>query len=246
MERKMAETYTRFIFKKFQMELFESNNCVTEVCGIDDLKKVWTVEMLEGNEQPREVIFQIATNFATCQCKKYDFEGFPCKHILCVLRQSKVISLPESFILRRWTRYAKLGNVYDRSGKIIERDTNETMTARLSNLSYISKTLVERGALSEKAYDTAMKGLCDIMDKVNEVLLEDGFIDYLRPKPKRSKDCNREIEDPNRARPKGSGKRLKSEREKAVKKKKIDRRCHGCGKRGVSHDKRNCPELHGR
>ncbi|KAF9604575.1 hypothetical protein IFM89_008019, partial [Coptis chinensis] len=51
--------------------------------------------------------------------------------------------------------------------------------------------------------------------------------------------------EPSQARPKGCGKRLKGDKEKALKKaqKYKRRRCNGCNKVGVSHDKRNCPEL---
>ncbi|KAF9599247.1 hypothetical protein IFM89_036545 [Coptis chinensis] len=51
--------------------------------------------------------------------------------------------------------------------------------------------------------------------------------------------------EPSQARPKGCGKRLKGDKEKALKKaqKYKRRRCNGCNMVGVSHDKRNCPEL---
>ncbi|XP_074591173.1 catalase isozyme 2-like [Curcuma longa] len=48
------------------------------------------------------------------------------------------------------------------------------------------------------------------------------------------------VSDPSLVRTKGCGKRLKSSKEKAVAKSRL---CHGCGNRGVSHDKRNCPLL---
>ncbi|XP_020242050.1 uncharacterized protein LOC109820333 [Asparagus officinalis] len=51
--------------------------------------------------------------------------------------------------------------------------------------------------------------------------------------------------EPDQVHAKGCGKRLKGEKEKAMTraKNKKDRRCHGCGKVGQSHDKRNCPAL---
>ncbi|XP_020252186.1 uncharacterized protein LOC109829493 [Asparagus officinalis] len=51
--------------------------------------------------------------------------------------------------------------------------------------------------------------------------------------------------EPNQVRAKGCGKRLKGGKEKAMAriKNKRERRCHGCGKVGQSHDKRNCPAL---
>ena len=52
---------------------------------------------------------------------------------------------------------------------------------------------------------------------------------------------SRKIGDSSGIRTKGCGKRMLSSKEKSILK---PRACHGCGLRGVSHDKRNCPNLH--
>ncbi|XP_073148882.1 uncharacterized protein [Henckelia pumila] len=57
---------------------------------------------------------------------------------------------------------------------------------------------------------------------------------------RRSMDGASAIIDPCVIRTKGCGKRFKSSKEKATSK---GRQCRGCGHRGVSHDKRNCPNL---
>lgn len=46
--------------------------------------------------------------------------------------------------------------------------------------------------------------------------------------------------EPPQFRIKGRPKRIKSSKEKEQKKSRL---CRGCGKRGVSHDKHNCPAL---
>ncbi|KAG6416174.1 hypothetical protein SASPL_123598 [Salvia splendens] len=58
----------------------------------------------------------------------------------------------------------------------------------------------------------------------------------------RRKSSNKAINigDPCQIRAKGCGKRMLSSKEKSTLKL---RACHGCGQRGVSHDKRNCPSL---
>lgn len=49
------------------------------------------------------------------------------------------------------------------------------------------------------------------------------------------------VKPPQLSKNKGSGKRLKSAREKAVEKKKQDgRKCHYCGQKPARHDFRNC------
>ncbi|XP_042383552.1 uncharacterized protein LOC122003649 [Zingiber officinale] len=57
---------------------------------------------------------------------------------------------------------------------------------------------------------------------------------------RKSMDRSHNIIDPSSIRTKGCGKRLKSSKEKSTSKSRL---CRGCGHRGVSHDKRNCPSL---
>ncbi|KAL6182750.1 hypothetical protein ACLB2K_044163 [Fragaria x ananassa] len=54
--------------------------------------------------------------------------------------------------------------------------------------------------------------------------------------------------EPNQVRAKGCGRRLKKDKEKKKVKVKDNqgRQCHGCGLFGQSHDKMNCPTLHGK
>ena len=51
------------------------------------------------------------------------------------------------------------------------------------------------------------------------------------------------INNPTHVRSKRCGKRLKSSKEIAISNSRL---CRGCGLRGQSHDKRNCPKLHTR
>ncbi|KAF3442854.1 hypothetical protein FNV43_RR16772 [Rhamnella rubrinervis] len=57
----------------------------------------------------------------------------------------------------------------------------------------------------------------------------------------RSSKETKSISNPTHVRSKGCRKRLKSSKEIQISKSRL---CRGCGLRGQSHDKRNCPKLH--
>lgn len=51
----------------------------------------------------REVVWK-KEQHATCTCKKFEFEGIQCRHIMFVLRQLCIKYLHEKYILKCWTQ----------------------------------------------------------------------------------------------------------------------------------------------
>ncbi|KAH6795250.1 hypothetical protein C2S52_005727 [Perilla frutescens var. hirtella] len=78
-----------------------------------------------------------------------------------------------------------------------------------------------------------------IHGKIKEMSISPTFIKESQRRKSLDKAPN--INDPSEIRTKGCGKRLPSSKEKSSLKARI---CHGCGRTGVSHDKRNCLNLH--
>ncbi|EAZ01211.1 hypothetical protein OsI_23236 [Oryza sativa Indica Group] len=46
----------------------------------------------------------------SCSCKKFEFVGILCRHALKVLDHNNIKELPSEYILKRWTKYAKIGS----------------------------------------------------------------------------------------------------------------------------------------
>ncbi|RYQ83395.1 hypothetical protein Ahy_B10g102067 [Arachis hypogaea] len=86
----VANIYTREIFKL---------STPFHKYGIQDLcfsKEGQNIYSCDHNEKKLE-----------CECCHWDHEGYPCSHMLCVLRRKDVDEFPESLILKRLTRDAK-------------------------------------------------------------------------------------------------------------------------------------------
>ncbi|KAJ9564552.1 hypothetical protein OSB04_000518 [Centaurea solstitialis] len=114
-EAKAGKFYTRKIFELFKKEWNEATNNLTHetlsksaeessyrVGQVNVEKKFWrTVKFCFSNEI-----------IATCSCAKFETYGFLCKHVLYVMKKKHVETIPDRYILPRWTidaRY-KVGN----------------------------------------------------------------------------------------------------------------------------------------
>ena len=54
---------------------------------------------------------------ASCSCRMFERAGILCAHGLKVLDLMNIKKLPPHYILNRWTREARNGNIQDRQGR---------------------------------------------------------------------------------------------------------------------------------
>ncbi|KAL6524011.1 hypothetical protein OROMI_031106 [Orobanche minor] len=114
-EAKAGRRYTRKIFELFQKEWKEATNNLTH----DTLSK--SIEQSSyrvGQVNAEKFLWRIVKfHFldevdVTCSCAKFETHGILCKHILYMIKKKHVETLPNHYILPRWTldvRY-KVGN----------------------------------------------------------------------------------------------------------------------------------------
>ncbi|KAL2466828.1 Protein FAR1-RELATED SEQUENCE [Abeliophyllum distichum] len=128
--------------------------------------------------------------------------------------KKQVLLVPDKYILRRWTKNAKVSCVGDSALTFCTNDCSSTsLMSRHGLLAHKASLIVDDAACTD-AQITYLMGEFEAL--------------HLRVKV---------IDDGVRA--KGCGKRLKSSKEKAIA--KGNRQCHICGH--VGHDKRTCPQV---
>ncbi|KAG6403960.1 hypothetical protein SASPL_136194 [Salvia splendens] len=117
-------------------------------------------------------------------------------------------------------------------------DPTRFLMSRHSKLSYKASILIDVASLT----DEGTKFLDEQLDFIDSKLKEMGVSPTTEYGSQRRKSSDKAINigDPCQIRAKGCSKRMLSSKEKSTLKL---RACHGCGQRGVSHDKRNCPSL---
>ena len=240
MEKQMADIYTRNIFYKFQDELLTTMSLGGKLANEDDVECIFVVKnFADEKDFDRQVVWKKEEMHAYCSCKKFEFEGIPCRHIMCIMRHNSIFYLPEHFILKRWTKGVTKETFVDRVDDTGSAGVNSCL-ARHSQLSCMFAGLIDIASQSREGFDVAVNCHTELEIKLRQMRLNNSTTEISIHNGKGLVDSNViEYHEPAHAVTKGRAKRLKSLKEKATR----GRLCRGCNKRGVSHDKRNCPML---
>ncbi|XVE93029.1 hypothetical protein REPUB_Repub01dG0154700 [Reevesia pubescens] len=166
MEKQAASLYTRRIFMKFQEELVET--LANPATKIDDSGTVTTYRVAKFGEDHKAhtVSFNSFETKASCSCQMFENSGIICRHILAVFRAKNVLTLPSQYILKRWTRNAKSGAVFEERASELPNNSRESLTVRYNSLRQEAIKYVEEGAKSIHVYNVAMDALQEALKKV--------------------------------------------------------------------------------
>ncbi|KAL4288661.1 hypothetical protein AHAS_Ahas19G0308500 [Arachis hypogaea] len=189
---------------------------VYKICAFQKRVKIFIV-VYDRNEKKLE-----------CECCHWDHEGYPCSHMLCVLRREDIDELPKSLILKRWTRDAKKYT----NDQIVESTANDAKKSFLMRYGAMSVATMWMSFLA--AQEVSLFG--DTMNEVTRwtkdlekkcsIKKQNGITDVLHP-------VAEFVGDLCVAKTKGTPKLKKSETRK--------RSCSNCLMKG--HTKRHCPKL---
>ncbi|KAL2485612.1 Protein FAR1-RELATED SEQUENCE 5 [Abeliophyllum distichum] len=244
MESQMVQIYTKKVFMLFQTEVVKSNLYVCSKKETFSHMKTYFVQRVDhgqNSDRPRELQYYTDTDFVSCSCRTFDFEGYPCRHMICFLKKKQVLLLPEKYILQRWTKNAKKGSACEpNASNFRDNSSLQSLMGRHGLLSHKAQVLVDDAALTE-ARSAFLIGEFEMLNlRVKEI---DNGGDFGKGKSSsQSREVQQVIEDPRGVRAKGCGKRLKSSKEKAMA--RSSRQCSICGVHG--HDRRTCPNFHDR
>lgn len=105
--KRARDVYTPKIFELFQQEYEKSLNVVVNVCSESGTLFEYKVCMYR-QEREYKVIFNSSDDTVVCSCMKFEFMGFLCSHALKVLDYRNIKLVPEKYILKRWTKEARV------------------------------------------------------------------------------------------------------------------------------------------
>ncbi|KAJ9537073.1 hypothetical protein OSB04_029806 [Centaurea solstitialis] len=180
-----------------------------------------------------------------CSCLFFHHYGLLCRHIFCVFKNLGIEEIPTKYIMKRWRKDLISSELlkkqhWDGEGnqhlKELENDAQSIFDDCLGIVvndikkfeAFVSKMKTLKTELEEAAGCTvAQKGKEKIMESLLGVSKPD-IVAVGNPKDINNKGS-------------GTGKRLKSGKEKAIEKRqKVARLCRLCGEYAF-HDSRNCP-----
>ncbi|KAL2927053.1 Protein FAR1-RELATED SEQUENCE 5 [Bienertia sinuspersici] len=163
------------------------------------------------------VRYHLENNSAECTCKMYERERIPCRHILWVIKEKGLKSLPAAYVKIRWTKAAMNMPMLDLGGNLIEDTTKmEAVKKKVGHLWSEIFTCVSMVENNEDCLDDFMK----LIDGFKQSLLSRGNLEASADKGKQMEtllDCpvpeEVTILDPNKSKNKGTQKRIKGKRE---------------------------------
>ncbi|XP_014505327.1 protein FAR1-RELATED SEQUENCE 3 [Vigna radiata var. radiata] len=165
MEKQAANLYTRRIFSKFQEELVETFAYTANRIEEDGESSIFRVAKFDDDQKAYVVTLNLSELRANCSCQMFEYSGILCRHVLTVFTVTNVLTLPSHYILKRWTRNAKVsaGSVEDAG----ELHVHESLASRYSNLCWEAIKYAEEGAMTVETHDTAIGALRESAKKIS-------------------------------------------------------------------------------
>lgn len=158
-EKQAASIYTRKVFNIFQEELLEECNYSVNKIDDDGATSTYRVARFQQEYKGWSVTFNVSEMKTNCSCKKFEFSGILCRHILAVFRVANVFTIPLHYILKRWTKNAKSGGDSDKSVIDAQATHHQVMLLRYNILCREALRCVENTTLSLDVFNAAMDAL---------------------------------------------------------------------------------------
>ncbi|XP_019195866.1 PREDICTED: protein FAR1-RELATED SEQUENCE 5-like [Ipomoea nil] len=244
-EKHAAKVYTINVFYEFQEEVWEGSfTCHITDKPVGDIRTYKVEEtggkMYEVTEAPNETKIE-------CACKKFTRVGILCKHVLAVMKATGYESIPERYLVPRWRRDACAHPIHDvpwaKTTNIPTTNESSRVANQLWSEFYNCMGLVSGWPNKMDQMLATLQQLKQDLQKERQQPLDSGNTETMfETLLGSSKPGDIQIKPPKVAKNKGSGKRLKSNKEKAITKtqKKKERTCNICDLPG--HNSRTCPE----
>ncbi|CAA0831418.1 Protein FAR1-RELATED SEQUENCE 5 [Striga hermonthica] len=101
-----SEVYTLSVFKDFEEEFLKS---LATSCKMlrDDSGTIFYNVVRDDGVICGDVTFTVADNTISCSCKRFEECGLLCRHCLKVFYMHSLTRIPDIYIKRRWTKFAR-------------------------------------------------------------------------------------------------------------------------------------------
>ncbi|KAM0918701.1 hypothetical protein ACQ4PT_008680 [Festuca glaucescens] len=106
--KQAAESYTHRIYKLFEAEFLDgcgATSCHESSCGGTLLR--FDITMQGRGSKMWTVLLDTSTMEISCDCRKFERMGLLCSHALKAFSLQNVDTIPDKYILKRWTKDAR-------------------------------------------------------------------------------------------------------------------------------------------
>ncbi|CAL1394878.1 unnamed protein product [Linum trigynum] len=152
MLRHASEVYTPKVFKMFQQEFVKVWDCTIDKINKTEVQVEYKVRYA-GRGTEHFVRFEFLSQAVDCSCKKFECVGILCAHALKVLDKKNIKQIPKRYILKRWTKDAKDGDL--RSSVRVQGSSEKLIGKRYCNLHYNFREISTLAAENNTMYEHA-------------------------------------------------------------------------------------------
>ncbi|CAN0924845.1 Protein FAR1-RELATED SEQUENCE 5 [Linum grandiflorum] len=165
MLRHASRVYPHKVFNMFQEEYVKALDWTIDKISKNEDEVVYKVRHIGGNTDHR-VQIKPALQMVKCSCMKFNFVGILCAHALKALKKKNIKQVPEHYLLKRWKRDAKDGDLI--SSTAVHGSSEKSIGKRYFNLNYnfqeISTIVIEDDTMYDHAYGALSKLLKELKE----------------------------------------------------------------------------------
>ncbi|XP_019166895.1 PREDICTED: protein FAR1-RELATED SEQUENCE 5-like [Ipomoea nil] len=238
LERHTVQVFTLTVFYELQLEI-EAACFYCKVVGIRADGECIRYDIKGEYNVVHTVEYMPSLSIASCSCKLFERLGLVCRHMFLVFKDAEMARLPARYIAARWCKQDGLANW---CAQCSDCPPLESVPNRLW-------TEIHRCTAMVGSNTVRQTRMLQVIEELRDEFLSDGM--GVNP-PKGNGVaiaalCGVEpptsitIKPPAQAKNKGTGKRIKSQRELAIERSgKACRKCGVCGEY-AHHNARSCP-----
>lgn len=151
MLRQAANIYTPAVFDMFQKEFELSFDCMVYNSGMVETTYEYKVTS-EGSLNVHLVSFNPVDSTLSCSCKKFEFVGIQCRHVMKALDVTNIKELPPKYFLKRWRKDAKIVSLRDMRGLATYNELKSAKVKRFRSLCHILGVVASKAAETIEGY----------------------------------------------------------------------------------------------
>ncbi|XP_025625255.1 protein FAR-RED IMPAIRED RESPONSE 1-like [Arachis hypogaea] len=159
LELSAANFYTREILGEVKKEI--QGVVALDVINEENISTTVVKKIKECDRRQHiyNVLYDRNTEHMECECSRWSSEGIPCRHMFCAMKRVGLPKLPDSLLLRRWSKDAKK-YLDESSAGGTTQDREREFLMRYGALSVVATWMVFLGAQDGPSFHDTMNEVC--------------------------------------------------------------------------------------
>ncbi|XP_062093560.1 protein FAR1-RELATED SEQUENCE 5-like [Humulus lupulus] len=242
-----AKLYTRNMYYKVADQIKAEHAYFVNNCEDNGESFSYSLSKFQHEDRVYNVHYHPQEETFTCHCLLFETDGYPCRHIWAVMKYRHMKIVPQSLLLKRWSKNAKADLPLELKQHSTEKQQLFEM-ARQASLTLDTKLLSYYASKSEQSYTKAKQEVATLTAMFKDAVpLESNIGDNDVERYQTYQENENITRDPTPCRTKGSAYERNNRDNVTIDMSdgavKTKRKCSNCY--SADHNRRTCPQLVG-